>query len=162
MNKPVHKNFSEGAVLAEFAIISVALLILTFGVIEAGRVFVLQNSLTKSVESSARYLARGYEALNPDCSQAESWTDVEQRALNILVYGGANNSSGDSVVPSLALGDVVVTVKSISLSSQPVTACVIQVAAKVDYEGLFDVLVPLTNIDSVVLNARSEERYIGE
>jgi hypothetical protein len=167
---------NRGAVLVEFAILTPILVLLAFGIAELGRVFYQQNTLTKSVTSGARYMARSYDILDPDnCTVKPLWSTFESRAKNLVVYG-AFAAEGNPLVPNLETGNVAISFRQASVSvgeDDDIDACIINVSATVLFEGIFGdgKTVPLLpfmgeggwgGFTDVTLNAATEERYIGE
>lgn len=178
---------SRGAVMVEFAILTPILVLLAIGIAELGRVLYQQNSLTKSVTSGARYLARSYDILDQEtCSAKALWPAFETRAKNLVVYGNFA-AGGDPLVPNLETDNVVISYRSETISvggggkdededDDNITACVIRVSATALFAGIFGdgKTVPLLpffgqgegagwgGFSDVTLNAATEERYIGE
>lgn len=177
---------SRGAVMVEFAILTPILVLLAIGIAELGRVLYQQNSLTKSVTSGARYLARSYDILDQQtCAPKDLWSSFEARAKNLVVYGSFA-AGEEPLVPNLEVINVVITYRAETISvgggkdedkdEDEIRACVIRVSATALFAGIFGdgKTVPLLpfmgqgdgagwgGFSDVTLNAATEERYIGE
>ena len=148
---------NRGAVLVEFAILTPILVLLAFGIAELGRVLYQQNTLTKSVASGARYLARSYDILDTDdCAAKPLWSSkFVPEAKNLVVYGTFTAGS-NPLVPNLESSDVVITYRQGSVSvggghhhdddsddddddddDDDIKACIINVSATVLFAGIF-------------------------
>ncbi|MFH7325986.1 TadE/TadG family type IV pilus assembly protein [Desulfurivibrio sp. C05AmB] len=175
MNKPKYPNRRRGAAMVEFAIVLVLLVLIVFGITELGRALYQQNSLTKAVNAGSRYIARQYDLLYPadaandQCFPKDSvrWNQVKIDARNLIICGQLECDGADPVVPGLDLDPE----DKITISDPPrmfddysgSPACVIEISVRTPFVPVFgDVVVPLTRIAGFELNARTEERYIGE
>lgn len=163
-----------GAAAVELAVVLIVLVLLVFGITELGRVLYQENSLTKAVNIGARYVARQHDLLyaadssvNPPCTpkDATRWSNVQAEAKRLIVCGRPDSCDGVApVVPRLSPATITIA------APQPVTsgygggpACRIEVDATAQFIPIFgDLLVPFSTIAGVELNARTEERYIGE
>lgn len=147
--------------MVEFALILPILIVLVFGITELGRAIYQQNSLSKSVASGVRFLARYNGLLDPaDCSQTASWGTATGYAAN-LVATGKESGAADPLLPGLDAGDVTFSLDPANTDDD--IGCVIQGQATVPFASLFgDSVVPLLNLGPINLNAASEERYHGE
>ncbi len=165
-----------GAAMVEFAIVLVLLVLIVFGITELGRALYQQNSLTKAVNIGSRYIARQYDLLYPAYADVNpcgikdqgDWDEAEKRAKNLIICGQLNCSEA---VPPVVPGPIAITIE---VSEKPEifwkkgqsdekAACVIVVTAKAQFTPIFGhVVVPLTSLAGFNLNARTEERYIGE
>ena len=156
--------------MVEFAIVLPLLVMLLFGITELGRALYQQNTLYKSVSSGARYLARvnGVLTVNDEggCTSVGAWPDTTSlsAAENLIVYG---NTSGDGapLLPNLDDSNAVtIAVESRSLikTDKTVLTCVITVDAEAAFAGFFgEIVIPFTSIETFVIRAETEERYIG-
>jgi hypothetical protein len=163
-----------GAAMVEFAIVLVLLVLIVFGITELGRALYQQNSLTKAVNIGSRFIARQYDLLHPaaDCTFKDSVrrTQVEQQARNLIICGRLDCSGFDPVVPGLTSAGITIATMSKKIKAEDEDeneieweACVIEVTAVAPFIPIFgDVVVPLTNLAGFNLNARTEDRYIGE
>jgi hypothetical protein len=160
-----------GAAMVEFAIVLVLLVLIVFGITELGRALYQQNSLTKAVNIGSRFIARQYDLLhladaaNNPCTPKDNarWTLVQQQARNLIICGQLNCSGMDPVVPGLTAAAITISAprRVIGYGGQP--ACLIEISVSTPFVPVFgDVVVPLTSLAGFNLNARTEERYIGE
>ncbi|MCM0612005.1 pilus assembly protein [Marinobacter sediminum] len=154
-------NNTRGSALVEFAILLPILLILAFGITELGRALYQKNILGKSVESGVRYLARGYDAIDDDCSTGSTWAGAQASATNLVVYGN-EAGTGNALLPGLDAGGV-----SFSVESRPIAgasdACVVMGSAAAEFDAIFGKsVIPFMEENLINLHAESEERYIGD
>jgi len=156
----------RGAALVELALVLIPLMIIVFGITEFGRVLYQENTLTKSVTVGARHITRAEGLLDrSDCSvlDATRWAAVQEAAANLVVCGEAAGC-GDrrAVVRGLHPGLVTIPAPERIDAAPGRAACRVVVAAEVEFDALFGQgVVPFTGIGRVVLNARTEERWIG-
>jgi hypothetical protein len=165
MNKPVRRT-GKGVALVEMALVLIPLILLVFGITELGRALYQQNSLTKAVGIGARYLARqpallhAADAATPCAVRDTSrWTIAQEEARRLVICGRVDSCAGLApVVPGLAAQGV-----QIAAPEWRAGACVLQVSASAPFTPLLaDLVVPLSNLAGFSLNARTEDRYIGE
>ena len=151
----------RGAAMVEFALILPVLIVLVFGITELGRAIYQQNSLSKSVASGVRFLARYNGLLDlDDCSQTAAWGTATGYAAN-LVATGKESGAADALLPGLVAADVTFSLDP--ANSNDDIGCVIQGQATVAFVSIFgDSVVPLLNLGPLNLTATSEERYHGE
>lgn len=98
----------SGSAAVEFAIIGPALLMMTIGVIDVGRLWHAQSTLRHSASEAARYASiRGADATNP-ASEDEVIDYVRNRAVGlqgndvgVTVTWAPDNNSGSSVTIQL-------------------------------------------------------------
>lgn len=153
----------------EFAIILPILLIMILGITELGRALYQQNMLTKAVTSGARYMARAYGALDGNCAPTPTWTSFEGEARNIVVFDSPNPGSGTApILPGLDSTSAVTVgfdgpiSEAVGGSPTNIRACIVTVSAHVPFHSAFGRVVPLIGLGEMELNARSEERFIGD
>lgn len=164
---------SHGVAMVEFAIVLPLLLMLLFGITELGRALYQQNSLYKTVESGARYLARVNNVLQFDednhCTTAgPDWPDSVSltAAKNLIIYGNTEGT-GKPLLPNLdESGVITISVAPRPLpktDAPPVMVCVITITAQPEFAGFFgDIVIPFTTLDTFNIRAETEERYIGK
>mgnify|MGYP000190056959 CR=1 FL=1 len=163
-----HKSLRrrQGAVLIEFALVVMMLVVLVFGITELGRALYQWNTLTKAAEVGARYLTRSYGGLDPlTCSPRTGWDARVDEAENLVVYGAPIPSDG--AIPRLpGLTTDMVEIEepeqvSISSGGGVIQACVIKIAVtEVPFDSV--VISDLLGFANIKLSAYAEERYIGE
>ena len=152
-------RLQRGAAMMELGLALPLLAMFFFGFIELGRALYQDNQLTSAVVSGARFLAREPDAVTDTCAQGAAWSAAESTARNIIAY--TQGGSGPVRLPGLdESGAITFNLRTDTVGGE--TACVIQADARTDFEGLFNVLVPFTDIAAIELNAQEEERYIGE
>lgn len=152
--------------MIEFAIILPMIVVLVFGIIEIGRSIYQLNTLTKAVAVGARYLARGYEAIDVDnnCQTvSEKWNPLVPNAINLISYGHVDSDVNPMLIPDISIDNIVVRAET---ASNGVTACVIRIEASAPFMSLFandgGGVIPFTDIGGFRLSSSTEERYIGE
>ena len=98
----------QGLAAVEFAIVVPVMLFLMMATAEFGRVFYHYNTLTKAVQTGARYaskpLLKTSELTNIDAA-------FKQRIQNFVVYGN-ENGSGSAVLDGLAASNTNVAISS--------------------------------------------------
>ena len=157
-----------GVALVEFAIVLPLMLLMLFGITELGRALYQENTLTKAVNTGARYLARVPDIATFDDHTGSgncTWSDTSAavaEAQNLV----ANGSDTTPLLPGLDPDDDVEVDFEYSTITKygniPVQICIVRVSAAVPFAGLFgEIVVPFTNLGSITLNAVAEERYIG-
>ncbi len=173
MNKSPIQNAHRGAVMVEFAIILPLLVVVLFGVTEIGRALYQQNMLHRALTVGARYLTHkeGIIALdlaNGTCSATEnaafSYSQEVDIAKNLILCGQQSCVGNNAILPNLTYAKIDVALPGAAVefdSTNGLYACVIQISAYAEFAGLFDTVVPFTNLESPNLNARTEVRYIG-
>lgn len=156
MNKAKHQT---GTAMVELAILLPLILMIIFGITELGRALYQQNTLTKTVGSTARMLSRAYEAIDitNNCTPGTAWSAATQDAENLLKYGDVDGGSG-LLLENIEL--VSITIASKNLSDFSKSLCTITVSAKADFQPIIGDT--LFGFPSFELNASAEERYIGE
>ncbi len=170
MNKRARKM--RGGAAVEFALMLPLLLIMVFGITELGRALYQQNMLTKAVTSGARYMARAYGALDTDCVPTATWTSHIAAARDLVAFGSVDPGSGaQPMLPGLdetAAIDVqhdgpIVIAVPVGGATQDIRACTVTVSAHVPFASIFGrALIPMFGLGDVELNARAEERFIGD
>lgn len=148
--------------MVEFAVILPLLVILVFGITELGRAIYQQNTLSKAIEGGVRYLARSWETVDENCNTVGDWGTHSVNAQNIVVYGN-EGGAGDPLIDTLTPAQVSFSVVARVNGTTGEDACVVQGVATTPFDGAFgDQIVPLLDLGAITLNARSEERYVGE
>ena len=148
--------------MVEFALILPLLIVLAFGISELGRALYQQNSLTRAMASGVRNLARSWDTVDENCTVLTGWNSAVARAKNLTIYGN-ELGEGRPVVEDLSLDQVVFNVTEKNNGSTGGSACVVDGSVQTPFNGVFgDQVVPLLNLGAITLNARSEERYVGE
>lgn len=92
----------RGAVIVEFALLLIPLLLIAFGVAEYGRALYQYNTLVKTVRDSARFISQH----NP--ADAASYPVALNDARCLAVYGNTG-CSGPSLAPGLTTDMVAIT-----------------------------------------------------
>ncbi len=155
--------------MVEFVIVAPLLILLVLGIVELGHALYQHNILTKAVAVGARYVARGYTIIDTNCVKQTGWSSVETVAKNLIVYGNTDTGEpSDALLPNLDAAGIIIT--ALSLDPHENGVCVINVYAETEYAPLFGRLfegIQLPFIGEVkfldfMLNAASQERYIGE
>ncbi len=149
----------KGAALLELAIVLPLLLLIFMAVAELGLALLLHQTLVRNVEVSARYMARTSGGLNADCSSNAPWTSASTTATNLIVYGN-EAGSGNALISGLDAGDVDIAVVTRTASGVS-ASCVVQVEVQVNNPGIFGPNIPFLGQAQPLLQARSEERYVG-
>ena len=177
MNKAGQAIFCKtcaGTAMVELAIILPLLLLLLFGITELGRALYQQNMLTQAVELGGRYMARVDGAVNTDdCSNvggnAVKWAAAVTMAGKLIKCNDGTDSCAKPVLPNITfVHDPDDPDNSFSVTkhmSGSVSACVITVKAKADFQSVFGadlVSVPGFRLGAVTLNAATQERFIGD
>ncbi len=106
---PIRKDptSERGQSLVEFAMVLPLLLLIALGVVEFGRAYYQYNVLTKAVREGARYMSmHAYD------------TDELARAKNMTVFGN-REGTGYPCLPSLAVGNIVITPRNPSSGTSP-------------------------------------------
>lgn len=88
MKRPDKKQ--QGASVLEFLIVIPVFLLFAFTAVEFGGVFVRANTLTKSVQSAARFLS--------DVHNNSSFPTADTIATNLVLYGSVTNT-GTTIMP---------------------------------------------------------------
>ncbi len=83
-------NKQKGASVLEFLIVIPVFLLFAFTAVEFGGVFVRANTLTKSVQSAARFLS--------DVHNNPSYPTADSIASNLVLYGSVTNT-GTTILP---------------------------------------------------------------
>jgi len=165
----------QGSVMVEFAGVIILLVFFVFGVSEIGRAIYQLNALTKATESGARYMSRYVGAVDVNhetqqCNDAAKWDAAKVGAENMTKYG--TDKVDAATPPPLLLPNL--TVKSIKVEwksdggSADNGACVIIITTQAAFVSLFGeyIIPPLfgknPTYQNILLQAKSEERYIGE
>lgn len=155
--------------MVEFALILPLLLLLLFGVTELGRALYQQNMFNQAVELGGRYMARVDGAVNAnDCTpESGRWAAAIAVAEN-LINCGADHMGGCSTPPILPNIEIdyieVCGPTSTHHSCSSPSACVITLRATAAFQSVFGgdlISVPGYRIEGIVLNASTQERYIG-
>lgn len=164
MNKAMNLKRSLGAAMLEFAIVLPLLMILFFGIVELGRALYQQNTLYKAVNTGARYLARVNDAVVVDqdegtCTAGTGWGNGMDRAVELIIQGDGN----EPLLPNLNEDGITVllSARTMVMSGEDKTVCVITIQAQADFAGTFGETIPFTNIGPFAIRAETEERYIG-
>jgi Flp pilus assembly protein TadG len=150
----------RGAAMVEFAIVLPLLLVIFFGLVETGRALILQHQLLRQTEAAARYLGRAYQGLNADCSIGPNWSSASDVAAALLVYG-SEAAGSTPLIADMESDDVDTAAEQRTVPGFG-NACVVTVTASVAYPSIFGDTIPLLGIAQPTLQARSEERYVGE
>ena len=165
--------------MVEFAGALVLLLLLIFGISEIGRAIYQLNTLTKSVESGARYMSRvvGAVTFNPAAGSVDKqctinsnvWDPAVARATNVVLYG--TESAGTvSRLPNMIVTSLTVT-PHIDPTLKAGGACIIKISAQATFSAIFGGNQPLPSqlygqggvgSGGLVFTANAEERYLGE
>lgn len=173
MNNPRPHNNDNGAVMVEFAIILPLLVVLLFGVTEIGRALYQQNMLHRALTVGARYLTHKegiveVDAANGTCTATEdatfSFNSEVAIAKNLILCGQQSCTTTQPILPNLTDAKIDITLPSEAVefdSTNGLYGCVIKINAYAEFAGLFDTVVPFTNLTSPNLNAQTEVRYIG-
>jgi Flp pilus assembly protein TadG len=103
-------NLARGAVIVEFALLLLPLLLMVFGVAEYGRALYQYNSLVKSVRDSARYIAQH----NPN--DASAYPVALDNARCLAVHGNTG-CSGPALLPGLATSMVSIASASVTTAA---------------------------------------------
>lgn len=170
----------QGSVMVEFAGVIILLTFFVFGVSEIGRAIYQLNTLTKAVESGARYMSRYVGAVDVNHETQEcnitngdvvaKWNAAKIGAENITKYGTDKVDAASPpplLLPNLNVDSITVDWKSDGGSADN-GACVITVDANAAFVSLFGeyIVPPLfgknPTYQNILLQAKSEERYIGE
>ena len=158
----------------EFAVVLILLVIIVFGITELGRALNQENTLAKAVNIGARYIARQPDLFYPagdGCGIKGDWSAVKQDATNLIICGQKSGcSAANEVVPGLATdGEIkfddppAEKFETATYNGETALACRFTVTATVPFQPIFgDVIVPFTDLTGFNLNARTQERYIGE
>jgi hypothetical protein len=169
-----------GSVMVEFAGAFVLLVLLVFGISEIGRAIYQLNTLTKAVESGARYMSRyvGAVTFDPTASTPQqqctinstAWDVAVSNATNIVLYG-TETTGGSARLPNMVVNSITVEPR-LDTGLSDGGACVITIKASAAFASLFgDYIIPTFyssngGQDSIykglVLTAQAQERYIGE
>lgn len=170
MNNFKRKPFSHsGVAMLEFAIILPLLLMILFGITELGRALYQQNTLYKAVSTGSRYLARAGNIINTDCVPQTGWTTATDTAQNLIIYG-ATTAGSTPLIPNLdAATAITINAGSRELTKTPLEGeevveqvCIITITAEAAFAGLFgEVVIPFTSIETFMIRAETEDRYIG-
>lgn len=91
----------RGAIVAEFAVLLIPLLLLAFGAAEYGRALYQYNALVKAVRDSARLLSQ--------YSPADTAYALALDEATCLAVHGNNNCAGPSLTPGLSADMVDIT-----------------------------------------------------
>lgn len=144
--------------MVEFAIIVPIMVLLVFGITELGRALFQWNTLTKTVATGARYMARANGGLvTGSCGQGATWSSFETKAKNIVIYGNGT----EPLLPRLDDANVI-SITPRNGTGSFVGTCVIEVEAVIPFDWMVGPLIPFGFVDAITLTARTEERYIGE
>ncbi len=155
--------------MVEFAILFTLLIILFVGITELGRALFFQHKLLKAVESGARFMGRGWEAVDPEtCAEDPGWAAAATAAANLAVYG-STTGTGTAAITNFDPTDVTASVEARDVTGVG-TVCVVRVDASVLYDGMFfggggflpPIIMGGDPGGSWTLTASSEERYVGE
>ena len=121
-----------------------------------------QHKLTKAVEASARYMGRSWNAVDAaSCAAGAQWGTATTFAANLAVNGDAAGN-GSQLFPGFSATNLTFSSEMRNIPDAG-DVCVVRVEAKVPYLGIFgNDLVPVLGISQPVLNATSEERYVGD
>ena len=130
----------QGLAAVEFAIVLPVMLFLMLATAEFGRVFYQYNTLTKAVQTGARYASRPLLGAN-DLTNIDA--AFKQRIQNFVVYGN-ENGGGNAVLDGFAATSTNVVVSS-SVIDKTIT-----IEASYDYS--FSVLGDLPFIGYVLPN----------
>jgi Flp pilus assembly protein TadG len=162
MNKRLFRprQHHRGVAMVELAIVLPVLLTVLFAMAEIGRALLLQHQLVRHVEAAARYLGRSYQALNADCSDGPQWSTASATATQ-LALSGSEPGEGAVLIAGMTASDLSIAVLP-RTAPGVAPACVVQVSASVAYPSIFGATIPLLGVAQPTLNARSEERYVGE
>lgn len=156
-------TIENGVAMVEFAVILPLMLLIFMGVAELGRALLFHHRLTVAVESGARYAARATNSIDvDDCATISAvWLGVEDSTKQMVTFGSLGG--GDQpIVPGMDESDVTVSVEVRSATGISGPICVVNVAASVQYLGIFGTqIIPFLEIEQPVLNVKSEERYVG-
>jgi Flp pilus assembly protein TadG len=164
---------SSGVVMVEFAIILPLLVLLLFGITEIGRALYQQNMLHRALTVGARYLTHqegivALDATNGTCAKVNdanySYNTAEDYAKNLILCGEEDCTGKEPFLQNLTYGNITVTLDNNAVlydTTNNLYACVIKVDAQADFAGLFNTIVPFTDIANPTLNAKTEVRYIG-
>ena len=142
----------RGLAAVEFAIVVPVMLFLMMATAEFGRVFYHYNTLTKAVQTGARYaskpLLKTSELTNIDA-------DFKQRIQNFVVYGN-ENGGGAAVLDGLAASNTNVAISS-NVANKTIT-----IEAQYDYDfavlgnfPLFGFTLPTLTLKSSVVTDTS-------
>jgi hypothetical protein len=163
------KKRTHGAAMVEFVIVVPIMVLLVFGITELGRALFQWNTLTKSVATGARYMARvnGLYTNTTNCTVNQTtWDSYEDDAMNLIIYGQQTmGAPEDELLPGLRVTKLEDELRTYTFGS----ACVIIVEAEADFESIFggSSLPSLYGLwagsdETITLRARTEERYLGE
>ena len=163
------KRRQGGAAMVEMAILFTLLSILFLGITELGRALYFQHKLLKAVESGARYMGRGWQAVDPlTCAEGAGWDAAVTAAANLAVFGTVAGT-GTPAITNFDPSDIAVSVEARSVTGVG-TVCAVRVDASVLYAGLFfggggflpPIILGGDGGGGWTLTASSEERYVGE
>ncbi|MDT0195016.1 TadE/TadG family type IV pilus assembly protein [Arthrobacter sp. AB6] len=100
----------KGAAAVEFALVIPLFLMLVFGIVEFGRAFNIQVSLSEAARETARYTAIhandadfSFDAAREVGISAAPSVDLDASAIEIAFSDGATCEAGDSVLVSLQI-----------------------------------------------------------
>lgn len=180
MSSPLPKKVS-GSVMVEFAGALILLLLLVLGISEIGRAIYQLNTLTKSVEASARYLSRVVGAMEFDataedpvnqCVPADDiWIPAKERAVNIILYGTESKGAVTRLPNMEEIPPTIEVIARPDASLGQGGACVIKVTATARFASIFgDNIIPdffreegeESPYRNIFFSADAEERYMGE
>jgi len=157
--------------MVEFAIILPLLVLLLFGVTEIGRALYQQNMLHRALTVGARFLTHkeGIIELNPgntppSCTGIDTYDADVIIAKNLILCGVEDCGGKNPILPNLTSDGIDVALQPNAVqydATNGLYACVIRVTAHAEFAGLFENVVPFTNITTPELNAQTEVRYIG-
>jgi len=154
----------QGTAMVEFAIVVWLLVVLVLGFVEIGRALYQHNTLHEALAVGPRYLARVPDIVTLDSGASPpcSWNGASSAltdAKNLVIYGQLG--VGTPVLEGFEPADITISNPAYYAEGSGTTsieACVIHVAADINFNSLFGGLIPIP----VTLNADAEERYIGQ
>ena len=100
------RHHQQGLAVVEFTIMLPLLLLMFYATIELGRAFYTYNTMTKRVESGARYLSQ--HALRGSIQNVELDQDELTNMKNIIVYG-STSGAGSEAVDGFTVNDISVS-----------------------------------------------------
>jgi Flp pilus assembly protein TadG len=116
---PAKRSFwRKGQTMVEFAMVAPLFFLLTFAVVDFGRLFFAQMNLTEAVQEAARYASTGNHLANPsnpsqnlsrvqsiiDTAEADAWAGANVVSAQVSSLNGGVGSAGgpgDTVTVSL-------------------------------------------------------------
>ena len=165
MNRPAPRcpertlDRQSGVAIVELALLLPFMAALFLGFTELGRALYQQNMLTKAMTTGARYVARIPEGVTAGCLPGPAWGAATSQARTLVSY--PDGADGGLLLPGLDQSDALqFTIRA--ESSGGFDMCIIRLEGRVPFITLAGNPLPMLNLNTVGLNAATEERFIGE